>query len=143
MRTKVEGLEGLNEALRQLPKATAKNTLTRTLRKAAKPINVLATNLAPRDTGQLQVSVITGTRLTRRQRSSAYKDGKKGVAEVHVGTAMSRGMFQEFGTFKEPPQPFLRPAWEATKERALQILKTELGSEIEKAAARLRKKGKL
>lgn len=145
MTVKVEWLIGSDKALAELgKKSTEKNVLVRTLKKAAKPIDDQASALAPVDTGKLQISIITGTRLTRRQRPSAYKAGKLGVAEVHVGTAMSRGLFQEFGTFDNRAQPFMRPAWDANKEKAETIIGKELWVEIKKAADRAaRKRGKV
>jgi HK97 gp10 family phage protein len=141
IRANVQWLYGSNRALSELgKKSTEKNVLTRTLKKAAKPVDDLASALAPVDTGKLQISIITGTRLTPRQRSSAYKNGTMGVAEVHIGTAMSRGLFQEFGTYKQPPHPFMRPAWESTKEQALSIIGKELWIEIRKAAERAARK---
>lgn len=145
MNAKVEWLIGSDKALSEVgSKATQKNVLRRMLLKAAKGFDDAASSLAPVETGKLQISVITGTKLTRRQRSSAYKAGKLGVVEVHVGTALSRGLFQEFGTYKMPPQPFMRPAWDNEKHRSLETIKTELWNEIEKAAKRAaRKRGKL
>lgn len=138
---KVEWLKGSDKALAEVgSKATQKNVLVRTLKKAAKPIDDEASSLAPRDTGILQISVITGTQLTRSQRSSAYRAGKLGVAEVHVGTDLSRGLFQEFGTYKMVAQPFMRPAWEANKDKALSIIGTELWVEIRKASERAARK---
>lgn len=138
---KVDWLAGSDKALAEVgTKATQKNILVRTLKKAAKPIDDQASALAPIDTSKLQLSVITGTLLTRRQRSSAYKAGKLGVAEVHVGTKLSRGLFQEFGTYKQIAQPFMRPAWEANKERAQSIIGAELWVEIRKATDRAARK---
>lgn len=142
---KVEWLVGSDKALSEVgKKATQKNILVRTLKAAAKPIDDMASSLAPRDTGKLQVSVITGTQLTRRQKSSAYKAGKLGVAEVHVGTQLSRGLFNEFGTYKMTAQPFLRPAWDTNKNRALDIIGKELWVQIKKATDReAKKRGKV
>jgi len=141
VKAKVEWLQGSDQALAELgKKSTEKNVLIRTLKAAAKPIDDEASALAPVDTGRLQISVITGTQLTRRQRSSAYKAGTLGVAEVHVGTKLSRGLFQEFGTYKMPAHPFMRPAWDANKEKALQIISTQLWVEIKKAADRAARK---
>jgi HK97 gp10 family phage protein len=138
---KVEWLVGSDQALAELgKKSTEKNVLIRTLKAAAKPIDDQASSLAPVDTGKLQVSIITGTQLTRRQRASAYKAGALGVAEVHVGTKLSRGLFQEFGTFDQPAQPFMRPAWEANKDKALEIVGSQLWIEIRKAADRAARK---
>jgi HK97 gp10 family phage protein len=138
---KLEGFAALDKALGQLPKATAKNVLKRTLLKAAAPIDEAASADAPvGPTGKLQISVITGTRLTRSQQRFATLKTSNYYAEVHVGTSLSRGIFMEFGTFKDAPQPFMRPAWEAHKDQALNIIKVELGGEIEKAAKRYAKK---
>lgn len=141
MTVKLEWLVGSEKALGEVgSKATQKNVLTRTLKKAAAPIDDMASSLAPRDTGKLEISIVTGTQLTRRQKSSAYKAGKLGVAEVHVGTKLSRGLFQEFGTFKMRPHPFMRPAWDAKQGEALRIISTELWTEIKKAADRAARK---
>lgn len=138
---KVEWLRGSDKALAEVgKKATQKNILVRTLKKAAKPIDDQASSLAPVDTGKLQISVITGLLLTRSQRSSAYRAGKLGVAEVHVGTELSRGMFNEFGTYKMAAQPFMRPAWDANKGKAQEIIGTELWVEIRKSTERAARK---
>lgn len=137
---KLEGFRELDAALGKLPKATAKNVLRRVLKKAAQPVDVDASSAAPVNTGKLQVSVITGTQLTRSQRRGATLATSNYYAEIHVGTSLGRGMFQEFGTFKDAPQPWFRPAWEANKDTALNIIKVELGGEIEKAAKRYAKK---
>jgi HK97 gp10 family phage protein len=140
---KVEGFRELAAALEQLPKATARNVLRRTLLKAAEPIDDIGSSLAPVETGKLQRSVVAGTQLTRSQKRMAKKEGKH-FAEVHVGTANPVGIFQEFGTFKEPAQPFMRPTWDTQKDRALGRIKTDLAAEIDKSARRLAKKtGKL
>jgi HK97 gp10 family phage protein len=144
---RIEGLRDLDHALAELPKATAKNVLKRTLIKAAKPIDDEASRLAPHSSGKLATSIITGTRLTRSQKGegpvlteSGFRSAAKNYVEVYVGTALPRGQFMEFGTFKDAPEPFMTPAWEANKEGALQIIETTLGTEIEKAAARLARK---
>jgi HK97 gp10 family phage protein len=137
---KLEGFAELDRALGQLPKATAKNVLRRVLKKAADPVDQAASEAAPFLTGGLQRSVISGTRLTRSQQRGSFLRTSNYYAEIHVGTSMGRGMFQEFGTFKDNPQPWFRPAWESNKDRALNIIKVELGGEIEKAAKRYAKK---
>jgi HK97 gp10 family phage protein len=144
---KLEGFKELDRALAELPRATAKRTATKALNKAADPIDEQASAAAPVLTGGLERSVITGKRLTRSQRSGGpkltaggFRSESKNYVEVHVGTSLSRGIFMEFGTFKDDPSPFMRPAWDANKMRALDIIKSELGTEIEKAAKRYAKK---
>lgn len=136
---KFEGGRELARALEELPKATARNVLNRVLTKAAANMDDIASSFAPVETGALQRSVVTGKKLTRAQQRQQKRDGKH-FAEVHVGTNNPAGIFQEFGTFKEPAQPFMRPTWESTKDGMLKTIKTELGTEIEKARARLAKK---
>jgi HK97 gp10 family phage protein len=160
MKVKV-GLEGLSElqaALEALPTATGKNVAKRVLLRAAEPIQQDAQLLAPsrpasasdefyhyrgelrlRLPGTLKVLVEEGSRLTPNQARLARQQGKS-FSEVYVGTRDPIGRLQEFGTAHAPPAPFLRPAWEAQKDQALQIIKSELGDEIAKAAQRLARK---
>lgn len=61
---------------------------------------------------------------------------------VEFGSA-ARGVYGKDGvtmTPGNPPQPFMRPAYEATKQAAHHKYKTELGPGIQKAAAKLRKR---
>ena len=139
MTVKLEGFRELDSALANLPKATARNVLKRTLKKAADPVEQAAQANAPQETGALERSLIVGTRLTKRQARDARIDGKA-FAEIHIGTALGRGMFTEFGTFKDHPQLWFSRAWGSTQGEALEIIKRDLGTEIEKAAKRYAKK---
>lgn len=136
---RIEGLGELSHALGELPKATQKNTLRRVLKKAGANFDDIASGMAPVLTGRLQRSVVIGSQLTRSQKRMAKKETKHFV-EVHIGTADPVGIFQEFGTFKEPAQPFMRPTWDATKDGMLETIKRELKVEIEKSVARLARK---
>lgn len=136
---KMEGFKELAQALEELPKATARNTLRRALRKAADPVQKDAQSKAPVLTGRLKLSIVTGTQLTRRQKADAKKEGTY-FSEVHVGTASGHGIPQEFGTVEHPAQPFMRPAWDGNKDNALGTLKKELWTEIEKSAIRRARK---
>lgn len=49
------------------------------------------------------------------------------------GYAARVARLQEFGTVKQSPQPFLRPAFDADKERAAQAIKDRLEKRITKA----------
>lgn len=138
-RFRVDGLRELERALAQLPKATGKNVLKRTLMRAAEPIEQAAEEKAPELSGALKRDVKTGTRLTRRQARTARRQGKF-TAEVHVGVADPAGVQTEFGNARQAAEPWFRPAWDSTQDQALDIIKDELGSEIEKAATRLARK---
>lgn len=136
---KVEGLRELEAALAELPKATARNTLRRVLKRAAEPVQEEAQANAPVATGRLKVSIVVGTKLTRRQQRDAKKEGKF-FSEIHVGTSNEAAVPQEFGTVNMSAHPFMRPAWEGNKAKTLDIISGELGAEIEKSAARLARK---
>lgn len=137
---KLEGFKELDKALGQLPKATAKNALKRTLKKAAEPVLDAIVSHAPRDTGYLSHSFGISFTLNASQRRLARNETKS-FAEIYIGTRRgSFAAFHEFGTVEMQPSPFMRPAWEATQDRALNIIKVELAGEIEKAAKRYAKK---
>ena len=107
---KVEGLKTLQTALQELPKATVQSVMLRVLKKRAQPIAEAARQLVPVDSGKLRNSIVVSTKLTRRQRGQQEKAGPNDV-EVFVDPgSLPQAHLQEFGTFKEPPQPILRPA---------------------------------
>ena len=140
MTFRLDGFAELDRALGQLPKATAKNVIKRTLKKAGNPILEAMESFAPKDTGYLAHSFGISFSLNPSQRRSARHEAKS-FAEVHIGSRrQSFAAFHEYGTFEMQPSPFMRPAWEANKDRALDIIKVELGGEIEKAAKRYAKK---
>lgn len=140
MKVKVEGLKALQTALRALPDATAKNVIRRVLRKAGAPIAARARALVPVDEGDLQGSIAVSTKLTWRQRARHRKYGPDDI-EVFVGAGPHpQAHLQEFGTQHHPPQPFMRPAWDAEKDGALEGIKADLWAEIEKSANRLARK---
>lgn len=138
---KVEGLRELDHALSELPKATARNTLQRVLKKGAQKVQAAWEPKIPVLTGHLKRSVIVGpsSKLSPRQKKDAKKEGKY-FAEMHVGTADPAGQFNEFGTVHMAAQPSGRPAWDETQSAVLEGIASDLGEEIEKASARLARK---
>lgn len=135
---RVEGLRELERALAELPRKTGKNVLKRTLMKAGEPIEKDAAQRAPELVGTLKRSVTTSQKLTRRQKKAHTKES---AVEVFVGAGgLPQAHLQEFGAAHHAPQPFLRPAFDSNKMRALETIKTDLAAEIEKARARLARK---
>lgn len=165
---KIEGLRELDEALKELPRATARNVLKRALTKAGQPMADMARSLAPVDPdggGTLRDNIVVSSRIKNKVGASEYaaamrdglgkeaavaalRDARRAAAgmgshaEVYVGptTKAFYGMFQEFGTRNHGPQPFLRPAFDSRAPRALDTIRDDLATEIEKARARLAKK---
>lgn len=137
---KVEGLKEIYAALRDLPKATAKNTIRRVLKKRAQPIADQAGSAAPVEWGDLKKSIVVSTKLTKRQRAK-YRKASSNDVDVFVGpSALPQAHLQEFGTSKEPAQPYMRPAWDKNKSGLLEGLADDMWKEIEKSVARMARK---
>src|SRR5690606_8122518 len=73
---RIDGLKELDKALGDLPKATARNVLHRTLRKAGAPIAEEASRLAPDDPAtqapDLHTSIAVSTRLKNKAGDAEY-----------------------------------------------------------------------
>lgn len=161
----VSGLRELDRALGMLPKSTARNVLKRTLDKAAQPIVAEAKRQVPVKTGTLRDSITASTRIKNKTGSAEFASamkaglgkaaarsallaarrankGQGSFAETYVGPARGKGVIRyahivEFGSNDTAPHPYMRPAWDSTKDQALSIIKAELGNEIIKAARRV------
>lgn len=137
---KVEGMKELQRALEELPEALANSVMSKVLRDRAEPIAATARQLVPVDSGALRNSITVSTRLTRRQFGEHRKEGPRDV-EVFIGPgSLPQAHLQEFGTFKDPAQPFMRPAWDQHRNSVLEGIAGDLWRAIEKAAMRLAKK---
>lgn len=136
---RIDGLAETQQALRALPDSTAKNVLRRIMRERLKPMADTARRLAPVDRGSLRESIIIGTKLSRRQKAMHQREGD--AVEMFMGPSnLAQASLQEFGTYKERAQPFMRPAWDQHKDELLQGIKDDLWREIEKAGDRLARK---
>ncbi len=154
VRVSIEGLREVDAALGQLGKATGRNVMRRVAVARLEPMAEEARRLAPDDpnTGgrDLHKSIAVSTRTQKANFSrAANKAARAGKAEVeaHMGPAgvgvigaPPQGTWQEFGTKNHPPQPFMRPAWDAGKDKLLDGIKDDLWQAIEKAAARQARK---
>lgn len=160
---KTTGFKELESALKELPRSTAKSVVRRTLEKAGAPIVEAAKAAAPVRSGFLAKGISQsgkakggnagqrafGAALRAGLDKSAARDAARdanrdasGSVEMYIGpdSKSGQGLLQEFGTATNPAQPFLRPAWDGNKDKALDIIKDELRANIFKAAARLAKK---
>jgi hypothetical protein len=137
---RTEGFAELNRALQELGRETTqKASLRRAARKALEPVARLAAQLAPRADGTLAESIGVGTRLTKRQAGlhrRMFRDDRAAV-EVFAGAGgLAQATQMEFGNWKDAPQPFMRPAWDAEGRATLERLATELWVDIQRTAAR-------
>lgn len=139
---RTEGFRELDEALGQLNKATAKNVLRRAAIEALEPMRAKAEERAPVLSGQLQTHVLVSPRQKSGRALRRFREAKDTVV-MFLGpsrNATVQGQMQEFGTRRHPPQPFMRPAWDAEKDEVVPRLAAALEPQIEKAAARAARK---
>jgi HK97 gp10 family phage protein len=135
---RVDGLKELDEALQELPKATARNVLLRTLKEQGEPIRADGERNAPKDKGGLKQSYTVGTKLSRRQKS---QNKKESMVEVYIGPGpAAKGVQTEFGNAHQAAQPHLRPAFDGNVQRVLAGIRDDLAAQIEKARERLARK---
>ena len=164
---KVEGFKELDEALGNLKKATARTVMRRALAKAAQPIIDEMRRLAPVLSGRLRNSIRTGkiTKGVADASAAAYRDviqaggdsreAMRALREVrrsasvgmafeylNIGpdTSAPHAHLVEFGTVRQAPQPFVRPAFDGRWRDALAIIGEALREEIDKVTARARRK---
>lgn len=74
----------------------------------------------------------------RRAVYQAFADKESGDGKAMYRVSWNKthafyGRFVEFGTSKMPARPFLRPAFDAAKRRALQAVEARMASEVKKA----------
>ena len=159
---KIEGLAGLDHALGELPKATARNSLIRAGKKALVPFLEDVKAMAPvddaastpeRPVGAYRDSWVIGTRLNKTQAKTVRRAGKN-FAEIYAGTGDPLGVLLEFGTGERTrkksgasagsmrAQPHGRPAWDGVKAQTLKTVGDLIWDEIYKSAKRLAAKAK-
>jgi HK97 gp10 family phage protein len=136
----IDGLSELDAALGEFSKATAKNILKRVGKAALVPMAELAQSLAPVLTGSLKDSITEGTKLTSRQARLAKQAEGPSFVTIYMGPNDPAAVPQEFGTFDQPAQPFMRPAFAQEAENTIKRVADGLKPEIDKAAARARAK---
>jgi HK97 gp10 family phage protein len=146
---KVEGLAALEKELERLSKSAGKGVLRRSLKKAAQPMAALASSLAPDDPNttveDLHREISVSPKLSKKdagQHRKMFKNDKAAV-EMFVGPstkAYPQALMQEFGTVNQPPQPYMRPAFDQEAQPTLDRLGQIIFDELEKSLARAERK---
>ncbi|AUQ98100.1 hypothetical protein [Phaeobacter inhibens] len=149
MKMKIEGAGDIERALGALARGTAKGATRRAMKKALQPVARAAE-------GSPFVIAVT-SKLAPRQKGRARGDRGRSKLAMYVGPVQQDGSHApeahliEFGTGDRyhksgkyvgavMADPFMRPAWDANRERVLSILKREIWAEIEKTVERERRK---
>lgn len=153
---KLEGIGEVDKALKALEmefgdKMAQSKVLVPAVREALKPVLAQAKANAPKDSGDLEKSlIIEARRPTRRDRRSKYvtqsdtviaavttASGKK-LAKMGIKSD-ARAIAQEFGTAHNPAQPYLRTALESNAQTTVNNLAGILARRIEKFNTKYRK----
>lgn len=143
---KLTGFKELNKALNDLPKAAHSGALRRAGTKAMQPMADLAARLAPNDPKTVAPDDLS-TSITLSSRAKAGRGGLEGIeketrANIHMGPGSGlprypRALVMEFGSFKDKPQPYMRPAFDQDGSAVIDRLKPLLKAEIDKVVARM------
>jgi|SRR5215217_1326374 len=128
---KVDGLRELDAALSQFTPTKRRAIGRKALDEAGEITAKAARALAPRDTGGLAESIDVSGTLSRAQRGEHVKAAEQ---ERFIGPdSRPQGHLREFGGDGNPPQPFMRPAWDQTKTQVLDRIGDELWLGVENA----------
>ncbi len=151
----VKGLRELSDALRQLPDRIARNALRQSVAAGAAVIRKDAQSRAPVASKPLPAATPPPGTLKRsilirhaKELSSlvsqtyvvGVRHGKKYRGQGKKGNLSQDAYYWrwvEFGTVKMRAQPFLRPAFEANKQLAVQVIAEYLAKRIPQEAANL------
>jgi len=131
VRTRLEGTEELEAAIKKLDENLQGVILREAVGKAAELCRDVASQLAPtsedgshgQESGFLSRNILTERQWTRTQ----------ATATTDVGMERKKawyGTFQELGTYKEPAQPFLRPAFDETKNDMVDTIAEHIRNRI-------------
>lgn len=125
---KLVGVDRLMGNLRRLQTAVDHGVQTRVALNAAEIVADRARQLAPVDTGRLRDSIGISLTPPREMSFSIRGDGVR----VFIGPAADviYAPYVEFGTWRQAPHPFMRPALDMTRDEVQQALAHGLWSAI-------------
>ena len=137
------GFRELAQALKELGPRVGRKHLRGSVAKGATIVRTEARNLAPKRTGEMAKDI-----QVKRERSpdnvASYsvfvRTGRKSRLAGRGRNVDKNSWYwflQEFGTVKMAANPFLRPAFEAKKEEAVDVIGAELDKRIQAEATDL------
>lgn len=131
VRVSFVGGRELDEALNQFTPSKRRAIGRVALDNAGEITAKAARALAPVDSGGLRESIDVSGTLSRTQKSQHTKAAEQ---ERFIGPdSRPQAHLREFGSDGNAPQPFLRPAWDQTKNAVKDRIGDELWLGIEKA----------
>jgi hypothetical protein len=158
----LKGLRDAEEALKELPKATARNTL---LRAGKEPMDFLASRMAvlapydpaDRDENGLHLRDTMRSQPAKAKLAAALGVPRKSGAVVLAGPAPKGGRMRLVAWYLEngtgpryhksgkgvgmlPPDPYVRPAVDANAETVIRMFTVSIANQINKTIERLARK---
>ena len=119
----LKGFQEMIDTLEKMDKA-GDGIFKQALNEGIKPVIVALKHRVPVLTGKLRDSINIGK----------VRKGKTGTYSQITGPRGEwYGKFSEFGTSKEPARPWLRPAFDESKEEAFQTIEKVMSDGIENA----------
>lgn len=159
----IHGLQQLGRALNSIPAVFSTRIMREALHAAGEVIKVAAEATAPVRTGALKADIITkvhvGNDLSNNYvligpgyergllKVRGIKRDRHGKVQPIVRTTDSPGVYGkfvetghklEFGSSEVPPHPWLRPAFEASKQAAVEVFIAYVRAGLEAVAAAVR-----
>lgn len=136
MSIKVEGLKELERKLLGMSPKLAKNGLRSAVAAGSRVIMAEAKKNVPVDTGTLRRAIFMKQirEASSNSKQTYFVGVRKGKGERKKNRDGWYFHFVEFGTVKMPAQPFLRPAFEAKKTDAVEVIKRRLAERVAKIA---------
>lgn len=99
------------------------------LNEAAQPVLEKAQQFAPVKSGTLKAAIKAGKVKRRKDGVYTIKIGTQGKTDAFYAPFVE---FGHGGPHPAGPHPFMRPAYDATKEESYRIIRTRLSEEIDK-----------
>jgi len=154
----LKGMDDLTLALKGVPKKISKEVASDSMTIAVRPLVMAIASYAPVDSGDLKRSIgwvirqyktgVTlavigpvrgkGTFRTKKGNLNEPANYAHLVEFGHNTPRSTKGRKNTIGPLAVPAHPFMRPAWEATKEQVLNTFNDTFGTRIE-AAVKSRK----
>jgi HK97 gp10 family phage protein len=133
----IKGLQGLEDALSQFAPKLVKKAFKEAMHAADQPIIETAKQLAPvmavatkdRQPGELRDSI--GENITIKRDRVRARVGPRRIKGESNQSPGAWGLMEEFGSIHNPPQPYLRPAFDARKQEAVDKFADTLRAAIE------------
>lgn len=139
------GLAGLSEDLATLSKAENRKVMRDATRAGATILKDEAVSRAPVKSGKLKKNIVV---ITQRERNGAIASGvhirgtnpRTGASDKKMKASDPRNAFYwrfiEMGTSTMPPVPFVRPAYDAREEDAVNAAFAEANAAIDRALSK-------